>query len=516
MISIFDLFKFANTAPFLVRIPQELSPLKVPSLAIIGSTFSVKDKISKLGFVWSRYFKVSIDGNDISGAWITGEDKIISIEDLKEKLIALNIKVDLDSPHQLGEINVAPPDGIVAFFDSSSNSVVVAGDTKPVKEILKSMGFTYKATIYPGPEGIKYSPVWAKRLKLSKEEITKLKELNPKILNDIEDKTETQEGVKSAVEIKNQISSDSSISGISHLIENFVHEIHDKMFSKNTEESISMIKKMLNFQSAFNKFSFYNQILMFMQDNDATEVATAKQWETDFGRKISTEAIPIVVLRPVGQIIRLTDAEKQRLRAKGVSELVIKRKDNRVINPRSFSDYIVYDVRFTSPVEGRADFYDPSKNELAYGTNDTSEHIDKLIEAAISVAQEEYHIHIDIQGAGKSLGSSQSDGNININKDSHGVRALGTIIHELTHEIVHDIGYREKKSLKSYAAGEIQAEGMSYMVLKYFKVPFDFEQSCINYMRIWNSMDKSELLNSLKNITKEAGEIINKIESRMN
>ena len=110
----------------------------------------------------------------------------------------------------------------------------------------------------------------------------------------------------------------------------------------------------------------------------------------------------------------------------------------------------------------------------------------------------------------------KSDGNININKDSHGVRALGTIIHELTHEIVHDIGYREKKSLKSYAAGEIQAEGMSYMVLKYFKVPFDFEQSCINYMRIWNSMDKSELLNSLKNITKEAGEIINKIESRMN
>ena len=62
MISIFDLFKFANTAPFLVRIPKELSPLKVTSLAIIGSTFSVKDKISKLGFVWSRYFKVSIDG----------------------------------------------------------------------------------------------------------------------------------------------------------------------------------------------------------------------------------------------------------------------------------------------------------------------------------------------------------------------------------------------------------------------------------------------------------------------
>jgi hypothetical protein len=85
----------------------------------------------------------------------------------------------------------------------------------------------------------------------------------------------------------------------------------------------------------------------------------------------------------------------------------------------------------------------------------------------------------------------------------------------MTHEIVHTQEYRKKRDLKTYAAGEIQAEGISYMVLKYFKIPFDFEQSCILYMRMWSKMEKEEVTNSLKSVRNEANEIIEKIKIRI-
>lgn len=53
------------------------------------------------------------------------------------------------------------------------------------------------------------------------------------------------------------------------------------------------------------------------------------------------------------------------------------------------------------------------------------------------------------------------------------------------------------------------------MVLKYFKIPFDFEQSCILYMRMWSKMEKEEVVNSLKSVRNEANEIIEKIKIRI-
>lgn len=509
----FNLFKFSAIKPSLIFLPANLSPIKVDTYAVIGQTFSIKEKIKSLGFSWSGNLQVSVDGEDVSGGWIQGASRISSMDLIKKSLSDISVEVNLVNTHKIESIALSN-EGITGFFDSSSNSTVISGETKPIKDALSAMGFGFKKTIYPGPDNKKYSPVWAKRFKLNKEEFKKLVGLGVNFINEVIEEVNENTDVKQASQIRGEILSNNTTFGISSMIENFVNEISEKIFSKDTDAKVEALKKFLNFQAAFNHFSFNNQILMYLQDPEASEVATASQWDSDFGRKLKPGAIPVVLIRPVGTVIKLTDKEKAALRAQGVPEPVIKRKDNRVINVSKFTDYVVYDVRFTEPIPGR-DHYDPSKNQEVYGTNDTSEYVDKMTEAVIEVAEKDYKIKVNFAGQGKSMGVSHSDGNININSNSSGVRALSTIIHEMTHEIVHTQEYRKKRDLKSYAAGEIQAEGISYMVLKYFKIPFDFEQSCILYMRMWSKMEKEEVVNSLKSVRNEANEIIEKIKIRM-
>jgi hypothetical protein len=513
MFNFFNLYKFSALKPSLIFLQANISPIKMDTYAIVGQTFSIKEKIKALGFSWSGNLQISVDGEDISGGWIQSTSRVSSLDDLKNKLSSISVDVNSLNSHKVELLSLSNQ-GMTGFFDASSNSTVISGDTRSIKDSLSSMGFGFKKTIYSGPDNKKYSPVWAKRFKLNSEELEKLKSLGVNFINDVIEEKNDNEDVKKASHIRNEIISNNTTSGISSMIDSFVSEISEKIFSKDTDAKIEALKKFLNFQASFNHFSFNNQILMYLQDPEATEVATSSQWEADFGRKIKPGAIPVVLIRPVGTVIKLTDKEKAALRAQGVPEPVIKRKDNRVINVSRFTDYVVYDVRFTDPIPGK-EHYDPSEKEQIYGKNDTSEYVDKITEAVIEVAEKDYKLKVNFSGQGKSMGVSHSDGNININENSSGVRALSTIIHEMTHEIVHTQEYRKKRDLKTYAAGEIQAEGISYMVLKYFKIPFDFEQSCILYMRMWSKMEKEEVTNSLKSVRNEANEIIEKIKIRI-
>jgi hypothetical protein len=136
----FNLFKFSAIKPSLIFLPEHLSPIKVDTYAVIGQTFSIKEKIKSLGFFWSGNLQVSVDGEDISGGWIQGANKISSIDLIKKSLSDIPVEVNLVNTHKIESIALSN-EGITGFFDSSSNHTVISGETKPIKDILSKMGY---------------------------------------------------------------------------------------------------------------------------------------------------------------------------------------------------------------------------------------------------------------------------------------------------------------------------------------------------------------------------------------
>ena len=147
MFSFFNLYKFSAIKPSLVFLQANISPIKMDTYAIIGQTFSIKEKIKALGFSWSGNLQISVDGEDISGGWIQSANRISSLDDMKNKLSSISIDVNSLNSHKIEPISLSN-DGITGFFDASSNSTIISGDTRPIKDSLSSMGFGFKKTSF--------------------------------------------------------------------------------------------------------------------------------------------------------------------------------------------------------------------------------------------------------------------------------------------------------------------------------------------------------------------------------
>ena len=126
-------------------------------------------------------------------------------------------------------------------------------------------------------------------------------------------------------------------------------------------------------------------------------------------------------------------------------------------------------------------------------------------------------------------GGYSAGGRINVTDTSKGSRALSTIIHEWTHDLLHHANskFKDNKLTKRYEnkeinlselkqIREIQAEAVAALVLKYFGFPVDLHTT---YMALWQNnggLNSKELIKeNYETIKKIANFIIKEINNRL-
>jgi hypothetical protein len=277
-------------------------------------------------------------------------------------------------------------------------------------------------------------------------------------------------------------------------------------FLKNLEQDLDEtaaseeIKKFLDFQAKLRKRSAYNTMLIWIQKRNATHVEGFRTWQEKFGRQVKKGAKAITIFAP-----RTPAKPKEDPADKDNEEDVdgeIKKQ-----NVHYFIPVSVFDVTDTEPIPGKEHLMvdEPDWHDA----NEPNETADKLYEY-VEQAAKEMGINLTRDVSGRGEQGYAAGGHINLSSDIAGVNRCATMVHEFAHELLHfkkeSIFYVDAPLSK--ADKEVQAESVSYVVMKHYDLPVKHQPV---YLAVWKT-NKDALNKHLGVIKKVADFIITKID----
>jgi hypothetical protein len=258
------------------------------------------------------------------------------------------------------------------------------------------------------------------------------------------------------------------------------------------------IRNFLAFQAKIKSRSFHNTLLIYLQNKRATHVEGFRTWQEKFGRQVKKGAKAITIFAPISvkkdepEDINNPDIDKQ-----------IKQKNQTWFRPVN-----VFDISDTEPIPGKEHLYVSAPKWHADDTLD--EKADKVYNYAMQLANE---LGINVQrgdAKGGEMGYAAGD-HINITSNIDGVNKAGTFIHEIAHELLHfkkgSVFYIDDETLTKQDK-EIQAESVSYIVLKHYDLPAKHQAT---YLTLWKT-NQDALKKNLGIIKKVSDFIIQKID----
>ena len=268
-------------------------------------------------------------------------------------------------------------------------------------------------------------------------------------------------------------------------------------------------KAYLTCMSKFHNYSFNNTILIALQKPDATLVAGFKSWETNFKRRVrkGEKGIKIIAPAPIkvkNQVALVDDKGNPfvGLDGKQVTEEV------EVTIPK-FKVINVFDV---SQTEGEP-LPSIGVDELA-GKVDK---YDELIEALEHISPVEVR-YIEMEHETKGY-FSHPEQMICVKEDMSQVQTLKTLIHEISHALLHDREHVRVEGLgvtadKNRNTKEIEAESVAFTVCEALgKGTIDTSDYSFAYIAGWSQdKDLSQLKKSLETIRVTADKIITSVE----
>lgn len=297
-------------------------------------------------------------------------------------------------------------------------------------------------------------------------------------------------------------------------LDGYIEELSTAVDAAANSEAI---KNFLAFNAKFHGYSFYNTMLIYIQNPKATKVAGFKQWEEKFHRRVKKGAKSISILAPIIHKDKdkpdaaTTPAVPYTPTPTGQQPSDLNDKDKK----KSFMHFMavsVFDISDTEAIDARGEI--PSGPEW-HGDNSPNEKANELFKCAVEMS-DDLGIKITQDKATRGEQGYSAGGHINITSEVEGVNKAATIIHEIAHELLH-----HKKSSPFYIGDddiskdkrdndlwELQAESVSFVVIKYFGLPADHQAT---YLALWRA-NKDAIKNNLTIIKKTADFIINELE----
>lgn len=279
-------------------------------------------------------------------------------------------------------------------------------------------------------------------------------------------------------------------------IEEILNKIIEEISTLTDEaKKGQIIKDFLETSSKIYHYSLRNQWLIYAQNPNVTDVQSKSRWKS------------------LGRIIK-KDGEKNAMIAfqpTRSTKRIVKEKDSitgeekeKVINvaPTSFKIFYVYDIQDTEPDPKAKKPYQP--HSWRQDSNDPIEELSGIISALIKYAKTE-NIPIKEEELNYAKGGYASKHGIVINNKYQGINKASTIIHELTHYLMH---FDEKEGLKvKQDEAEHDAETVAYTVLKFFG--FESKDSPV-YLALWGA-NKEKVKERWKNIKDTVSKLLRAI-----
>lgn len=231
--------------------------------------------------------------------------------------------------------------------------------------------------------------------------------------------------------------------------------------------------------SKFHNYSFYNIMLILMQNPDATHVAGYRAWQTNFHRYVKKGEKGIRILAPA-------PFKAHRKNADG--------EDEEILVP-NFRAVYVWDVSQTEGEELPSVDVDRLAGNI--------ENYTALLDGVKAMAP--YPVELGDTGGTCCGYCSWNDKKIMIQSGMSEVQTVKTAIHELAHSLVHNPECKDAEQDKD--TREVQAESIAYVVCNHFGL--DTGDYSFPYVASWSG-DKSlkELRKSQDVICKTAHMII--------
>ena len=284
-------------------------------------------------------------------------------------------------------------------------------------------------------------------------------------------------------------------------LKNETKELTDKLEAGvesilNSDQYIEYLK----FVSKFHNYSWTNNILIMLQNPEATLLAGYRTWQTKFNRQVKKGEKGIRIFAPAPIKVQ---RERETINENGenVTELV----EGKVMK---FKPTTVFDV---SQTEGDPIPEGITINEL---TGEV-ENYEQIFEAIKKTAPCNVYFR---EKAEESKGAYyHTDKCIKLNPGMSQLQTIKTLVHETAHALLHD---RDKGSLVedvetekiSRSQREVEAESVAYIVANHFNL--DTSDYSFGYVASWGS-DIKLFKVALARIQKTACHIIEGIEKSL-
>lgn len=280
----------------------------------------------------------------------------------------------------------------------------------------------------------------------------------------------------------------------------------------------SEIRRYLTFFTKFHNYSFYNRILIYIQKPNATKVAGFKKWKDEFSRGVKKGATRIGILAPIMKKIKGQFKKDE-------NGKVIMRVNKRTgkeepvpleIFTGRWKGVYVFDISDTYAIGDEGEIPPQPK---WYGDNEESETAAELVEY-LKYAIENMGIKLTSSDSKRGEKGYSAGDHINMSSDVAGVGEASTLVHEFAHELMHwsktSPFYQHKDDEKDpmrmftrdTALYELQAESVSYTVLKHFGLPVTHHPT---YLALWKA-NKDKILANIKLISDVSRFIIDKVD----
>lgn len=275
------------------------------------------------------------------------------------------------------------------------------------------------------------------------------------------------------------------------------------------------VKNFLAFNAKFRGYSFHNTLLIYLQNPKATKVAGYKQWEEKFHRRVKKGAKSISILAPITVKKKEDDTQKATVSPTPATPLAGTGADDGSEKDKPQQRYMrfmavsVFDIADTEPIDERGNITEPEW----HGSNEPNEKANELFQCAVEMATD-MGIKVDQDGSRRGEQGWSAGDHINISSDVDGVNKAATTIHEIAHELLHHkktspfyIGDEESGALTKEIK-ELQAESVSFVVIKYYNLPAEHQAT---YIALWKG-NKDSVRQNLTTIKKAADFIINELD----